>query len=143
MAAAAILEAAAGLPVTVLGPRGVLVAGGASTGKLYVLKSGDLEIVREGSVVASFGEPGDVVGEMSVLLEKPHTATVRSRMGAEVHVVDDPVAFLDTHPAVSRHIARSLAQRLEKTTALLIDLRAQMKDRQDHELADRIFALLK
>src|SRR5687768_1400574 len=141
--AAIILEAAANLPVTVLAPRSVLVAGGARTGKLYILKSGDLEIVREGSVVASFGEPGDVVGEMSFLLEQPHSATVRSRMGAEVHVVDDPIAFLDANPAVSRHIARSLALRLEKTTALLIDLRAQMKERQDHEMADKIFALLK
>jgi CRP/FNR family cyclic AMP-dependent transcriptional regulator len=139
---ASILEAAAGLPVTVLGPRAVLVTGGDRTGKLYVLKSGDLEIVRSGSVVASFGEPGDIVGEMSVLLEQPHSATVRSRMGAEVYVIDDPIGFLDSHPPVSRHIARSLAQRLEKTTALLIDLRAQMKDRQDHEMADKIFALL-
>lgn len=138
-----VLAAAVDLPVTVLGPRAVLVAGGARTGKLYILKSGDLEVVRDGSVVASFGEPGDVVGEMSALLDQPHTATVRSRMGAEVHVVDDPVAFLDANPAVTRHIARSLARRLEKTTALLIDLRSQMKDRQDHEMADRIFALLK
>lgn len=140
---ASILQAAADLPVTVLGPRGVLVTGGERTGKLYVLKSGDLEVVRSGSVVASFGEPGDIVGEMSVLLEQPHSATVRSRAGAEVHVIDDPITFLDAHPAVSRHIARSLAQRLEKTTALLIDLRAQMKERQDHDMADKIFALLK
>jgi CRP-like cAMP-binding protein len=140
---ATILEAAAGQPVTVLSPRGVLVAEGARTGKLYILKSGDIEVVREGSVVASFDTPGAVVGEMSVLLNQPHTATVRSRSGAEVHVVEDAVAFLDDNPAVARHIAHALAQRLQKTTALLVDLRQQMKERQDHEMADRIFALLK
>jgi CRP/FNR family transcriptional regulator, cyclic AMP receptor protein len=141
--AGTILEAAAALPVTVLGPRGVLVAEGARTGKLYILKSGDLEVVRDGSVVASFGEPGSVVGEMSVLLELPHSATVRSRMGAEVHVIDDPAAFLDANPAIARQIAETLALRLHKTTALLIDLRQQMKERQDMEMADKIFALLK
>ncbi len=141
--AGTILEAAAALPVTVLGPRGVLVAEGARTGTLYILKSGDLEVVRDGSVVARLGEPGSVVGEMSVLLELPHSATVRSRMGAEVHVIDDPAAFLDANPAIARQIAETLALRLHKTTALLIDLRQQMKERQDMEMADKIFALLK
>ena len=138
-----ILSAAAELPVTVLGPRAVLVAEGARTGKLYVLKSGDLEVVREGSVVASFGEPGSIVGEMSVLLDMPHSATVRSRMGAEVHVIDDPTRFLENNPSVARQIAESLALRLHKTTALLIDMRQRTKEREDHEMFDKIFALLK
>jgi CRP/FNR family cyclic AMP-dependent transcriptional regulator len=139
----AILEAARSLPVTALGPQGVLVAEGARSGKLYILKSGDLEVVRDGSVVAAISDPGAVVGEISALLDQPHSATVRSRSGAEVHVVDDPAAFLEDHPAVARHMARSLALRLQKTTALLVDLRQQMKAREDHELADKIFALLK
>ncbi|RYH05829.1 MAG: cyclic nucleotide-binding domain-containing protein, partial [Alphaproteobacteria bacterium] len=70
-----ILEAVQNYPVTVIGPRGVLVQEGQKTGKLYVLKSGDLEIVRDGSLVASLGEAGAIVGEMSVLLDQPHTAT--------------------------------------------------------------------
>ena len=44
-----ILVAAATLPVSVLGPRAVLVSEGARTGKLYILKSGDLEVLRNGS----------------------------------------------------------------------------------------------
>jgi CRP/FNR family cyclic AMP-dependent transcriptional regulator len=139
----AILEAAQGLPVTTLGVQGVLVAEGARSGKLYILKSGDLEVVRDGSVVAAISDPGAVVGEISALLEVPHSATVRSRSGAVVHVADDPAGFLDANPAVARHVARSLALRLQKTTALLVDLRQQMKVREDHELADKIFALLK
>jgi CRP-like cAMP-binding protein len=140
---AAIIEAAKALPVTVLGPRGVLVAEGATSGKLYVLKSGDLEVVRDGSVIAGFAEPGSIVGEMSVLLDTPHSATVRSRLGAEVHVVDDPIAFLEANPAVARHIAKVLAQRLQKTTALLVDMRHQAKEREDHEMFDKILALIK
>lgn len=140
---ATIFEAALDLPVTVLEPQAVLVAEGARSGKLYILKSGDLEVVRDGSVVAGFEERGSMVGEMSALLDQPHSATVRSRSGAEVYVIDDPVSFLDRNPAVSREIARSLAQRLHRTTALLIDMRQQTKERQDHEMFDKIFALLK
>ena len=138
-----ILEALQNYPVTVIGPRGVLVQEGQKTGKLYVLKSGDLEIVRDGSLVASIGEAGAIVGEMSVLLDQPHTATVRSRMGAEVHTIADPDAFLDANPTVARQIAGLLAVRLQKTTALLVDMRQQAKEREDHVMFDKIFALLK
>ena len=57
-----ILEAVKSYPVTVIGPRGVLVQEGQKTGRLYVLKSGDLEIARDGSLVASIGEAGSIVG---------------------------------------------------------------------------------
>jgi CRP-like cAMP-binding protein len=138
-----ILQAVQNYPVTVVGPRGVLVQEGQKTGKLYVLKSGDLEIVRDGSLVASIGEAGAIIGEMSVLLDQPHSATVRSRMGAEVYAIADPDAFLDANPAIARQIASLLAVRLQKTTALLVDMRQQAKEREDHVMFDKIFALLK
>ena len=138
-----ILTAVQNYPVTVVGPRGVLVQEGQKTGRLYVLKSGDLEIVRDGSLVASIGEAGAIIGEMSVLLDQPHSATVRSRQGAEVHAIDDPHSFLDAHPRVARQIASLLAVRLQKTTALLVDMRQQAKEREDHVMLDKIFALLK
>ncbi len=141
--AATVLDAMAGLPVTALKPGDVLVAEGDRSGKLYILKSGELEVFRDGSVVAGFSEPGTIVGEISVLLGQPHSATIRARHGAEVHTVADPAGFLDAHPAVAREIARSLALRLQKTTGLLIDMRQRAKAREDHEMFDKIFALLK
>lgn len=139
----AILDAVKSYPTTKLGPRTVLVNEGARTGKLYVLKSGDLDVLHEGSSVASFGEPGDVIGEMSVLLNVPHSATVRTRLGAEVFVIDDPDRFLEDNPRAARHIAKTLAIRLQKTTALLVDVRHQIKERDDSQMLDKIFALLK
>jgi CRP-like cAMP-binding protein len=138
-----VLNAAAKLSATILGAQGVLFNEGDRTSKLYILKSGDLEVVREGSVVAGISEPGAVVGEISALLDQPHTATVRSPAGAEVYVIDNPAAFLDANPAVAREIARTLASRLARTTALLVDLRARSKEREDQEMFEKIFALLK
>ena len=43
-----------------------------------MLIEGRLEVVKGDSVVAVLTEPGAVLGEMSVLLEQPHTATVRA-----------------------------------------------------------------
>lgn len=138
-----ILDAAKSLPLYKLGPRAVVVTEGSSTGKLYILKSGDLEVMRDGSSVAGIAEPGSVVGDMSALLGLPHSATVRTRNGAELYVADDPDVFLDAHPQVARHIARLLAERLHKTTALLIDMRKRTKAREDQAMFDKIFDLLK
>lgn len=138
-----ILEAAKSLPVHTLGPHALLLSEGGNTGKLYILKSGDLEVVRDGTSVAGIAEPGSVIGDMSALLGEPHSATVRTRGGAQVYVAHDPDAFLEAHPVVARHIARLLAQRLQKTTALLVDMRKQTKVREDQDMFDKIFALLK
>jgi CRP/FNR family transcriptional regulator, cyclic AMP receptor protein len=138
-----ILEAAAGLPTWRLKPGDVLVAEGQRTGRLYILSIGTLEVVRDGSSVAAMSQPGSVIGELAVLLDEPHTATVRTRDGAIVHVVDNPTEFMDANPAVSRHIATTLAQRLQKTTAILVDMRKRSKEREDHELFEKMFALLK
>lgn len=138
-----VLSTVSDLPLASLGPGEALLSEGARSGKLYVLKSGDLEVVRDGSVVATLSEPGDIIGEMSVLLDTPHSATVRSRSGAELHVIEDPTAFLDTNPAIARHVARTLAARLHNTTAHLIDMRRQAKAHEDHEMFDKIFALLR
>lgn len=139
----AILEAAKGLDVQILRPGEILVTEGQRTGRLFILKSGMLEVVREGSSVAGIAEPGSVIGELSALTDDAHSATVRSRDGAEVYIVDHPDQFLDAHPTVARHIARVLAQRLLKTTAILVDMRRRAKEREDKDLFEKIFELIK
>ena len=126
---ASILEAAKTLPVTVLGPRAVLVAEGARSGKLYVLKSGDLEVVRDGSTIAGFSEPGSIVGEMSVLLDMPHSATVRAVSDIEVFVIADAIRVLEANPSWTLQIARLLAQRVNATTQLLARDDGTQRDR--------------
>ena len=60
-------------------PAGTLVLHeGSKTGHLFVLIEGRLEVVKGDTVVAVLTEPGAMLGEMSVLLDQPHTATVRA-----------------------------------------------------------------
>src|SRR6266850_1510236 len=60
-------------------PAGALVLHeGSKTGHLFVLLEGRLEVIKGDSVVAVLTEPGAMLGEMSVLLDQPHTATVRA-----------------------------------------------------------------
>src|ERR1044071_6402785 len=102
-----------------IAPGMVLIEQGGKTGQLYVLKSGQLEVSRDGKHVSTIRTPGSVVGEMSVLLDVPQTATVEATTEVEYFVVDNAIDVLRTHPDWLLQIARLLAQRVNATTALL------------------------
>jgi CRP/FNR family transcriptional regulator, cyclic AMP receptor protein len=103
----------------------VLITEGSTTGHLFVLVDGQLEVLRGDAVVATIAEPGAVAGEMSVLLERPHTATVRTATASTLYEFADAAAFLNEQPAVALLIARLLAQRLNVATTYLADLMTQ------------------
>jgi len=98
---------------------------GGRTGHLYVLIEGRLEVIKGDAVVASIVEPGAVLGEMSVLLDTPHTATVRAAQDSAIYEIDDAASFLRQQPAVTILIARMLAQRLNVANTYLADLKRQ------------------
>lgn len=105
---------------------------GTRSGVLYLLESGKLEVLKGELRVAVLSHPGAVVGEMSVLLNQPHTATVRSLVPSQLRVAADPAAFLGTHPDACFAVARMLAQRLDSLTRYLVDLKAQFEDHKNH-----------
>ena len=98
---------------------------GGRTGHLYVLIEGRLEVVKADAVVAILTEPGAVLGEMSVLLDTPHTATVRAAADSTIYEIDDAAAFLRKQPAAAILIAKMLAQRLNVANTYLADLKRQ------------------
>jgi CRP-like cAMP-binding protein len=114
-------------------PEGTLVLReGETTGHLYVLIEGRLEVVKGGTVVAVIVEPGAVLGEMSVLLDKPHTASVRAAIASTIFEFDDAASFLRSQPAVALLIARLLAQRLHVATTYLADIKRQYAGEGNH-----------
>lgn len=96
-----------------------LIEQGGRTGQLYVLKDGELEVLRDGRHVTTIRTPGSVIGEMSILLDAPQTATVRAISAVDFFVIDNAIDVLRTHPEWLLQIARLLAQRVNATTALL------------------------
>jgi CRP-like cAMP-binding protein len=105
---------------------------GSKTGRLFVLIEGRLEIIRGDAVVAVLSEPGAVTGEMSLLLDRPHTATVRAASDSIIYEFSDAALFLNEQPAVALLIARLLAQRLNVATTYLADLMKQYAGHGNH-----------
>jgi CRP-like cAMP-binding protein len=97
-----------------------LVRQGGRLGTLFVLKSGEVEVIRDDALIRAISQPGAIFGEMSVLLEVPHTATVRAVSTVTAFRIDNAVAMLEARPAWALQIARLLAQRLSETTAQLV-----------------------
>lgn len=110
----------------------LLLHEGGRTGHLFVLIDGRIDVVKSDTVVASVSEQGAVFGEMSFLLDKPHTATVRAASDSVVYEINDAASFLRQQPAVALLIARLLAQRLNVATTYLADIMHQYAGHGDH-----------
>ena len=117
-----ILELCREVPIRTVAPGTVLLSEGKTSGQLYVLVEGEVEILKGEFQVNTASEPGALFGEMSILLGSPHTATVRTVTHSVLHVIDEGDAFLKSNPAFAYDIARLLAKRLNAVTTYLVNL---------------------
>ena len=78
----------AALPVVSYEIGETVIVGGTASGTLLVLKKGAVEVLKEGVRLAEVSEPGVIFGELSMLLDQPHTADVRALQFTEFHVAN-------------------------------------------------------
>jgi CRP-like cAMP-binding protein len=127
-----ILEKCAGVPRKQFAAGTVLLSEGETSGRLYVLAEGSVEVLRGDTQVALIGEAGSVFGEMSVLLNRPHTATVRAASPVGVFVFEDAEHFLKSNPEIAFFVGKLLAERLNAATTYLVDLKRQFEGHGTH-----------
>lgn len=108
----------ADLPVKTYRADEVVLAEGSRTGQLLFLKEGAVAVVRQGSQIAIVDEPGAVFGEISALLDRPHTADVRALKPSQFYIAD--AALLGYSAAALFYIAGLLAQRLDRANEALV-----------------------
>lgn len=116
----------------------VLINQGESDGNLYVLDSGVLAVERDGVRIATIDQFDSLIGEMSLLLGKPHSATVRAEGKARVRIVKDAMVVLERHPLITLRLATLLCQRLDSTSALLAGLSHEPDAKVEHSLIGRL-----
>ena len=120
-----ILPLTRGQPLRTLAPGDLLIETGEAGGELYVLEKGRLSVIRDGVEIAELTEPGAMIGEMSVLLGEDHSATVKAVEPSDVRVIEDAVSFLERTPIVALAVATLACERLNRTSALLVEMRKQ------------------
>jgi CRP/FNR family transcriptional regulator, cyclic AMP receptor protein len=127
-----VLELCRDLEVVTFVPGEVLMPEGGKTGLLYILISGCVEVTKGEMPITRIREPGAIFGEISLLLEGPHPASVEAVEETVCHVIRGGRGFLAEHPRLGLAVAELLAARLKGMIAYLADLKAQYADRDDH-----------
>jgi len=93
---------------------------GDSSEDLYILVSGELDVLKGKRRISSIAGAGSLFGEMSVFLGARRTATVKAR--DDVRAIRIPkekvTTFLSEFPDVGMEITRTLAKRLDETSQM-------------------------
>ena len=98
--------------------------------KMYLIQKGNVEVLKGDAVVARLGA-GEPIGEMSLLLDEPRSATVRALNSVEALEItgENFGEILTKRPGIGRTIMKALAQRLKVTTKALSEAQAKLKEK--------------
>jgi CRP/FNR family transcriptional regulator, cyclic AMP receptor protein len=115
----------AALPLASYGAGETVFAEGSRTGQLLILKSGAVSIVKGGTEIATVAEPGAIFGEISALLNQPHTADVHTVAASQFHVAD-AATLLAQDPVALLYVATVLARRVDYANRALLELKSEL-----------------
>ena len=113
-----------------------VLSASSKTGRLLILREGAVAVLKEGVEIARVTEPGAVFGELSVLLDQPHSAEVRALEATQFHVADGAVTLRTDLTAVL-YVATVLAQRLDGANRALIELKNQLQAGQPRSVINK------
>lgn len=114
------------LAASTFNPGETVLAAGSTTGQLFILQTGLVEVVRDGVQIVTVSEPGAVFGELAVLLDKPHTADVRAIERSEFHVANAS-SLLTGDVAALLYVSTMLAQRLDNANEVVVEIKRDLE----------------
>jgi CRP-like cAMP-binding protein len=115
-----------GFPIATYQAGETVIAAASTTGRLLILRTGAVAVLRDGVEIATVREPGAVFGELSVLLDQPHSADVLALEVSQFYVAD-AATLLRVDPIALLYVATVLARRLDDANQALIELRRQLE----------------
>ena len=115
----------ASLPVVTRLAGETVLSAGLKTDLLLILKKGAVVVLKDSIEIARVEQPGAVLGELSALLDQPHTAEVRALENSQFYVAD--AELLEKDPRALLYVAKTLAQRLVDADTGLIELKKQLQ----------------
>jgi CRP/FNR family cyclic AMP-dependent transcriptional regulator len=130
------------LPRQNFGAGETIITQDSTTGMLFFLIDGEVEVYKDDVPLAATSEPGSVFGEMSALLGTSHRASVRAVSQSSFYIVEDGRRFLESHPAVSMHVSELLARRLDALNKYLVDVRQQFEGHDHLSMVDEVLEVL-
>ena len=88
----------------------------------FVLVEGTVGIFKGDKKIAEFDKEGTILGELSMILKRPRTATMKAMSVVNLLIIEgDLDDIIQQYPAYSKKIIKSLAERLVKTDELYLN----------------------
>jgi CRP-like cAMP-binding protein len=103
----------------------IIVEQGTTTGKLFFLAEGAVELIKDGVRIAVAREPGAVFGEMAAFLQAPHAASAIALEPCVFHIVDDARTSMTNNSALCFHVCGIMAGRLQTLVEYLVNVKQQ------------------
>ena len=120
-----VLDLTDGLPEVTYAAGDVVIAEGERTGSIWILLSGSVNVWRGDEPISTISRPGSVFGEISLLLDQPHGATLVAAEPTRMRFAANGIELFDQVPEFSRLVAAGLAWRLDALTIYLADVKRQ------------------
>ena len=110
------LLANAGFPPAKFEPGDVIFSAGDKGDKMYVIRSGEIEVERGGKIIETLSG-GGIFGEMALIDGSPRAATARAKTACEVAPITEKTFLFLVHetPFFAIAVMRSLADRLRRS----------------------------
>ena len=95
-----------------------LIRQGETGQEFVIVLKGELEVRADDTVVATSG-PGDFVGEIALLTDRPRTATVVAKTPVAVEVIGrrEFLTLLDNEPEIAAQLKTAMDERLAELDA--------------------------
>lgn len=105
----------------------IIIQEGNKDKDFFRLIRGKLAVLRSGKKIAEITEPGEYFGEMAAILEESRSASIiaSGRCSVKRYPGDKINELIEKYPDVSKHLFRTLTERLHKTDRIVVQLASQ------------------
>jgi CRP-like cAMP-binding protein len=129
-------------PLATLAAGELLLTQGGKTDCIYFMVQGSVKITKDDIEVATVTDEGAVFGELSILLDKEHSASVECLEDSKFYCIENPAEYLEDHPKVIWHIAQTLGLRIFNLNQYLVDLKQQDEGEDHLQMVEDVLGVL-
>jgi len=114
-------------------PAGSMIVNEGDVGdEMFILNEGKLGVFREGKMIAQIEEVGVFFGEMSEILGRTRTATVKALTDCRVTVYTGGIdRIIREFPWIAKKLIQTLAERVRDTTDRFYAFKVEAEERRN------------
>ena len=129
-------------PLISLAAGETLLVQGEATDSVFFMLEGTVKIIKDNCEIAIISDEGAVFGEMAIMLEKEHSASVQCIKDSKFFQIERPRQYLEERPEVIWHIAQILCLRLFNLSNYLVDVKGQYEGHDHLKMVDDVLETL-